>query len=104
VLRLDDLARLVEDGEVRQSEQVHLQHADLLDHAKRPLGDHTLLAPPRFATCLLERDVLLQRIAGDDHPGRVRGGVARDSLQRLGKVQQVPYPRVRLGHRLESLP
>ena len=78
----DDLHRGVENGEVRQTEEVHLQQTNLLDRDHVVLGHHQI-ALGRF----LQRHVLDQRVARDDHAGRMRAGVPGHSLQLVREIQ-----------------
>ena len=82
---------LVEDREVAQTEEVHLQQSGLLDRRAFPLRDDVSLAGDR-----LQRDVLGDRAVRDDNTRRVRAGTARQALDLLGEVQNLPDLRVRV--------
>ena len=93
----DQLRRVGEHGEGAEAEEVHLQQAELLDRPHRVARDQ--LGP---LGVLVERDVAVEGLVGDDHRGGVDGGVARAALERLGDLPQVLHlpPGV---HRLREL-
>ena len=76
VCRTDVLDGLVQDGEVAEPEEVHLQQAGLFDILVPPLGDHVLLAGDP-----LEGHVFLESFLADHHAGRVCASAAGQSLE-----------------------
>ena len=81
----DDSHRAVDDVEVAQPEEVHLQKAKLLHVAHGHLRDHLGVA------FLHERQVLGERTFGDDHPGGVDGVLADEALERPGHVHDLAH-------------
>ena len=86
---LDVLDRLVEDRQVPQAEEVHLQQAGLFDRRAVPLRDDVGLAGDR-----LQGDVLVERPVGDDDAGRVRPRAAGQAFQLQRQVDQFLHLRV----------
>ncbi len=74
----DELEGVLDDRQVAEAQDVHLQQADGLDVAHRELGRD--LALDR----LVERDELDERLRRDDDAGGVDGGVADLALELLG--------------------
>ena len=72
---LDVLDRVVEDGEVAQPEEVHLDQAERLAGRVVELGDHRAVGGP-----LEHRDHVEQRLAGHDHAGGVHAPLALEAL------------------------
>ncbi len=72
---LDVLERVVEDGEVAQPQEVHLDQAQRLARGVVELGDHRPVGGP-----LEQRDHIDQRLAGHDHAGRVHAPLALQPL------------------------
>ena len=81
---LDDLQRLLDDVEVAQAEEVHLEQAELGDVVHVELRDELGLA------LLLQRQVLGERLVADDHGGRVDGVVADEALEAAREVDDLP--------------
>ena len=79
---LDDVERRLDDVEVAQPEEVHLQKADLLQRLHRVLR-HDAVPALAAARVLgeLERDDLGERTVGDHHRGGVDRVVAHDPLE-----------------------
>ena len=92
-VRADQVDCLAQDRQVRQPEEVELQQPQRLDRVHLVLG-HQRVGVRR----LLERHELRQRLAADDHPGRMRRRVAGDALELLGEVDD-PLDR-RVARRL----
>ena len=67
--------RRLDDVEVAQAEEVHLEQAELGDVVHVELRDELGLA------LLLQRQVLGERLVADDHAGRVDGVVADEALE-----------------------
>ena len=76
--------RGLDDVEVAQAQEVHLEQAELGDVVHVELGDDLGLA------LLLQRQVLGERQVADDHAGGVDGVVADEALERLGQVDDLP--------------
>ena len=79
----------LQDGEVRQPQEVHLEQAQLRYGLHGELG-HGDLALPAAAHGALEGDVLREGFAGDDHAGSVRADVADHPFDLLGRVHEAP--------------
>ena len=77
----DEPDRLVDDVEVAQAEEVHLQEAERLDVLHRELGTTLWLG-----ALLLERHVLGQRTVADDDARGVDRVLADEALERSGEV------------------
>ncbi len=95
-LGLDEVDRLAEDRQVRKAEEVELEEAEGLDPVHLVLGHE----PVRVGRPL-ERHELGQRLAADDHPGGMGGGVAGDPLELLGEVDEAADLRVGVDHLAE---
>ena len=80
--------RVLDDGQVPQPEEVHLQQAELLDAVHVELRDD---APRVVARVLgeLQRQVVHQRHVADDDAGRVDRVLAPEPLQRAGRVHHL---------------
>ena len=92
--RADDPDRVLHDGEVLETEEVHLEKADLLDDAH--LRRRGVL---RHHTVAMSRDVLQgrvgdDRILGHDDAARVDGGVPRVAFEFLRGVDDLLRVRV----------
>jgi hypothetical protein len=111
--RLDRLERVVDDRERREAEEVHLQHARLLEAVHVVLRDGDLLVAVAAARALAglraHGDELVHRPRRDHHAGGVHAGVARQPLERDGVVEQLAVARLVLvqpadvGHLLDGL-
>ena len=86
---LHQLHGVVQDGQVAQAQEVHLQQAQLLQGGHDVLGDHRLVV-------LGQRHIVHHRPPGDHHPGGVGGGVAGHPLNGLGGVDEAVNPLVPL--------
>ena len=83
-LALADVADgFLDDGEVFQPEEVHLQQAHLGDRAHVILGDHLALVATG------QRDVFVERAVADDDAGGVDADVAVDAFQLERVVPQL---------------
>ncbi len=82
-LLLDEVDGLAQDGQVGEPQEVELQQAQRLDAVHLVLGHQ-----PVGVRRVLQRHQLRQRLAADDHAGRVRGRVARDALELVCQVKQ----------------
>ena len=97
-LRLFENAQgAVDDGEVGEAQEVHLEHAGLFDGAHRPLGDEGVIA----LGAALQGNVFHKRVAGDDNAGGVRGRVAGDAFETGGEVKDLRDARVAFGDFLQ---
>ncbi len=92
----DELDGLVDDVEVAQAEEVHLQQAELDDVAHVQLGDDL-----RARALLLQGDDLDERLGADDDAGRVDRVRAREPLERPREVDDLLRDRVRLDGLLQ---
>ena len=79
---LDELFGVVQNSQVAQAQEVHLQQTQLLQGGHHVLGDHALVVPG-------QGHVVVHRQTGDDHAGGVLGGVARHPLDGTGGVDEV---------------
>ena len=82
-----------EDGERAEAEEVHLEQAELLDRPHGEPGDQL-----RPLGVLVERNVLIERVVGDDDGGGVDRRVARTALQRPRDVPEFLHVRLGLDH------
>ena len=71
---LDQLQRVLDDGERFQAEEIHLEQAEFAERLHRVLGDDAAVVVRG------ERDVIGQVVVGDDDAGGVDAGLARDAL------------------------
>ena len=82
---LDDVQRVLDDVEVAQAQEVHLQQAELLDGLHRELGDEPVVALAVAVAAAgigqLQRHDVGERASGDDDRGGVDRRVAHDPLQ-----------------------
>ncbi len=101
---LDERARLVDDVEVPQPEEVHLQQAERLDVRARDLRDDLLVD-----ALLLQRQQVDQRLRADHDGGGVDAVLARQPFERLREVDDLARDRVgvvrllQLGAGLEAV-
>ena len=73
-----------DDVERAQAEKVHLQQAQRLQRGHGELGgDHLVVG--------LQGHVVDHRLAGDEHAGRVGGGVAGHALELVRRVDQLAH-------------
>ncbi len=68
--------RVVDDGEVPQAEEVHLQQAHVLALRERETRDDGAVGVPP-----VDRQDVQQRFGAEDHPGRVHPRAAGEALQ-----------------------
>ncbi len=85
---LDDLERRLDDVQVAQPEEVHLEEAELGDVVHVELGDELGLA------LLLQRQVLGERLVADHHGRGVDGVVADEALEAHRQVDDLLDLRV----------
>jgi len=86
------LERLVDHGEGLQAQEVELDEPRLLGVVLGELGDeHVALL------VLVDRDVLPERLVGDDHAGGVQAGLPVEPLERHGDVEDVAGGHLALG-------
>ena len=99
----DVLQRLFDDGERPESEEVHLDEAELLDGLHRILRDNLVLADAANGDEIGNRD------GGDHHSGRVLRTVAGKPFDVGGDVEHARHHRValfqlgKLGNLLDGL-
>ncbi len=80
------------DRQRTQPQKVHFQQANRFHNFHRPLRYAIQAAQPFLAAGgAVEGHVFLQRPIGNDHPGRMAGGMACHSLQTAGRIQQLFY-------------
>ena len=82
--RVDGLHRPVDDGERAQAQEVELHQAGRLDVVLVELGDE---APARLIA--IKRREIRQHGRRDDHAAGVHAGVACQSFQRAGEIDEV---------------
>ena len=80
---LDDLERRLDDVQVAQPEEVHLEEAELGDVVHVELRDELGVA------LLLQRQVLGERLVADHHGGGVDGVVADEALEAHRQVDDL---------------
>ncbi len=68
--------RVLQHGEVAQAQEVHLEQAEILAGRVVELGDDGAVG-----LALPDRDVVDERLAAHDHPGRVHASLADQPLQ-----------------------
>ena len=101
---LHDVQGRLDHVEVAQTEEVHLQQADLLDRLHRVLRDRAVgalaLGVRGGAAILgeLQRHDVRERSVGDHHGGGVDGGVADDPLEALGRLDHLARLGLRVVH------
>ena len=86
---LDEVEGPLDDRQVAQPEEVHLEQPEVLDPVHLVLGDDggvVGVVPVRLA---LDGNVLGQRLVGDDHGGGVDAVLAAQSLEALGHVDDL---------------
>ena len=84
----NQLHGLVQDGKAGETEEVHLQQAEMRHRVHAELGHHHragFLAPGRT----LQRHGLGQRLVGDENPGGVGADVVHQTFQPLRLVHQL---------------
>ena len=87
VRRLDELQRPVDDRQVPQAQEVHLEEAEVLHAVHLVLGDdRRVLELAAGLGLALYRQVLGQRVPGDDHGGGVDAVLAAETLEAEGDV------------------
>ena len=94
--RLDEVEGPLDDGEVAQAEEVHLEQAEVGHAVHLVLGDDGRVG--RVAAGLglaLDGQVLGERLPGDDHRGGVDAVLAAQAAQALGHVDDLAWRRGR---------
>ena len=102
----DDVEGVLDDVEVAQAQEVHLEEAELLDglHGVLRHGPvDALTVLPRARVGQLQRDDVGQRAIGDDDGRSVDRRVADDPLEALGDVDDLLRRRVGVVGHLERL-
>ena len=87
----DVLHGFVDDGEVLQPEEVHLEQADLGD------GAHVILGDDFAFVAAGERDVFVERAVADDDAGGVDADVAVEAFEFERRSSRVPDRWTRLS-------
>ena len=96
---LDEVERRLDHREVAQPEEVHLQQAELLDPVHLVLGDDRRVGGVRARLGLaLDRQVLGERLVGDDDRRGVDAVLAAEALEAPGDVDDLLRVGVRLVH------
>ena len=78
----DELDGIVDDGQVAQTQKVHLQQSQFLQGGHHVLADRALVAPGQGY-------ILIHRGGGDDDACGVGGAVSGHALDLAGHVQQI---------------
>ena len=82
------VADVGQDGEIGEAEEVHLEQAKLGYGIHWELGHgHVFRRVPAHGT--LQREILDERLLGDDHAGGVSAGMAHQSLELLRLVHKI---------------
>ena len=82
----NDLDRFTEDCQIGQAEKVHLEQTDLGDRLHSELGSReSALFLTRRA---LQREMVDKRIGRDHDSRRMRPGMARNTFQLFGAIDQ----------------
>ena len=87
---LDQVEGPLDDREVAQAEEVHLEQAELLDPVHLVLGDDGGVLGVVAVRLALDGQVLGERLLGDDHGGGVDAVLAAQALEALGHVDDPP--------------
>ncbi len=87
---VDQLDRVVDDGERGEAEEVELDQPRLLHLVLGELGDQLAVL------AAAERHVLPERLLADDHAGGVHAGAARQPFQRPGELDDLLEDRLLL--------
>ena len=90
---LDQVEGSLDDRQVAQAEEVHLEQAELLDAVHLVLGDDGRLGGVLAALGLaLDGQVLGERVVGDHHGGGVDAVLAAQALEAPGDVDDLRAP------------
>ena len=73
---LDQLQRVLDDGQRFQAEEIHLEQAEFAERLHRVLRDDAVVIVQR------QRHVIGQVVVGNDHARGMHAGLARDALER----------------------
>ncbi len=95
----DQLDRVLDDVEVAQAQEVHLQQAELFDAVHLVLGDdRRVLGALAVLGLALDREVVGERVPGDHHRGGVDAVLAAQALEALGHVDDLVHVGVGVVH------
>jgi hypothetical protein len=99
----DSAQRVADDGEGREAEEIHLEHASVLErgHVVLCYDDGILVAVGRSRAfrCLgADRDVVVEGSRRDDDPGGVHTSVAREAFQPYRVVEEAAVALLPLLH------
>ena len=96
---LDQIEAALDHREVAQPEEVHLQQTEVLDAVHLVLGDdRRVLGVPARVRLALDGQVVRQRVAGDDHGGRMDPVLAAQALEAERDVDDLLGVGVGLVH------
>ena len=88
--RLDEVQGALDDRQVAQAQEVHLEQAEVLDAVHFVLGDDRgVLGTAARLGLALDRQVIGERIAGDHHRRGVNAVLAPQSLQAPGDLDHL---------------
>ena len=90
------LLRILDHREGAKPQEIHLEKSELLK------GRHGILRRDGAVGRARQRNVLIRRRRCDNHARRMNGGMPREALQFLSKINQPPDLRVGL-HKLRQL-
>ena len=85
----DHLHRVIQNRQVPQAQEVHLQQAQLFQGRHGVLGDHQIVVGR-------QGNILINRLSGDHHARSVGGGIAGHPLHLSGQVHQPTHPLISL--------
>ena len=91
MLALHHFFRIGKHGEISQTQKVHLEQTQFFQRRHDELRDH-------IAVIGGERYIMVDRFIGDDNTGRVRGRMARHSLQTARRVDELMNGFIALIH------
>ena len=86
--RLDQITGALHDGQCGETEKIHFKQSERLDDGHLKLGDGLDGRLFRAAGRAVQRDVLKDRLVGDDHPGGVGASIAHRAFHMRGGVDQ----------------
>ena len=97
--RFDQVQGPLDDRQVAQPEEVHLEQAQVLDPVHFVLGDDGgVLGPPARLRLALDGQVLGERLAGDHHRGGVDAVLAPQALEPPGHVDDLGHVGIGVVH------
>ena len=94
---LRQMHRILDDCQCTQPQEIHLQKPQFLQRSHRKLGNQ------RSVTGSGQGDIFVHRLLADHDACRMHGGMARQSLQTAGHVDQVMDLIVRLVQLLQLM-